>query len=381
MAPPTDEKQHHMQHRFKIYAPIQAFLIRYVPVDVRAYTSFVIVCFMQMFSGAFLLLFSPFLYMLERRRARQTALPLPYRHILVTGASSGVGEHLAYSYAQPSVRLTLVARSEEQLQLVAAKCRTLGAEAVVAVMDVSDRAGMERTVTEADAARPLDLVLAVAGHESAMGKNEDIVQASRQTIEINILGMLNTILPVVPAMRQRRRGQLVLFSSQLGFLAAPLATDYDSAKVCIRLYGEGLRCLLHSSNIAVNVVVPGGMETPMMNTLTERARIPVVPLILPVDNALLFIREGLARNVGVIAFPSVMTAFNGAVGAFPAGTRELLLSAATSKHQEQWRLGEVDEYRYSESRGGKKDDYYVKERQAETQRQREQLVGKGKGEE
>ena len=362
-----------MQHHFKLYAAVQPYEIRYIPADVRAYTSYVLVCLMQILHGVGLLLLSPFLYLLERYRARQTSLPLPYRHILVTGASSGVGEHLAYSYAAPSVRLTLVARNEEQLNLVATKCRSLGADVQVALVDVTDRERMERTVTEADAVRPLDLVLAVAGHESAMGKNEDLVSASRQTIEINILGMLNTILPAIPAMRQRRRGQLVVFSSQLGFLAAPLATDYDSAKVCIRLYGEGLRCLLRPSNVAVNVVVPGAMETPMMNTLTERAQMPTVPLILPVSNALLFIREGLARNVGVISYPSVLSAWNSAVGAWPPGTREMFLSAATTDHHVKWRMGEVDEYRYDEKRGGKKDDYYVKERQAETERQRANL--------
>ena len=359
-----------MQHNFKAYAAIQPLEQNYIPADLRAYSSFVLHCLVQIFSGITLLLLSPFLYALERYRALQTRLPLPYRHILLTGASSGAGEHLAYSYAAPDVRLTLVARNEEQLNLVATKCRALGAEVQVVVCDVTDRQRMQRTVTEADSVRPLDMVLAVAGHESAMGKNEDLVGASRQTIEINILGMLNTILPAIPGMRQRKRGQLVLFSSQLGFFAAPLALDYDSAKVCIRLYGEGLRCLLRSSNIAVNVVVPGGMETPMMNTLTERARIPTVPLILPVEKALLFIREGIARNVGVIAFPSVLTAFNSALGGSPAGTREIALSATLSKHQEQWRLGEVDEYKYDPARRGKKDDYYVKERQAEKELQR-----------
>ena len=343
-----------MQHRFKLYAATQPYVIRYVPADIRAFSSLAFIALVQALSGVFILLLSPLLYALERYRARQTALPPSYEHVLITGASSGVGEGLAYSYARPNVRLTLVARSEEQLQLVAEKCRGQGANCHVVPMDVADREGMERCVREADAARPLDLVLAVAGYESAMERDEDIVAASRRVVEVNVLGMLNTILPAVPPMRQRRRGQLVLFSSQLGFLAAPLATDYDSAKVAIRLYGEGLRVLLRAHNIAVNVVVPGGMETPMMNTLTERGRLATVPLILPVPNALLFIREGLARNVGVIAYPSVLTAFTSAVGGWPAGARELFLSAATTQHQQDWRLGRVDAYRYDEKRGGKK---------------------------
>jgi len=241
------------------------------------------------------------------------------------------------------------------------------------VQDVKDQAGMERVVKEAEAVKPIDIAFAVAGHESAMGDREDIVGSSRETIQVNVMGMLNTILPCIPFMRQRRRGQLVLFSSQLGFVAAPLAADYDSAKVCIRLYGEGLRSLLHSSNIAVNVVVPGGMETPMMNTLTERAHLPTVPFILPVPNAVLFMQEGVKRNVGVIAFPSVMTAFNSAVGGWPAGVRDLFLASATTEHHKKWRLGEVEEYK--KMGGQKPDDYYKKEREAETDRQRGQKQG------
>ena len=359
-----------MQHRFKVYATVQPFLIRYVPADVRAYCSFLLHALLQTASGLCLVLLSPVLYAMERYRASRTRLPHSYEHVLITGASSGMGEHLAYSYARPSARLTLVAQTAEQLQLVATKCRGLGADCQVVVMDVADRGGMERCVRDADAARPLDLVMAVAGREAAMGSNEDIVQASRRVVEVNVLGMLNTILPAVPMMRQRRRGQLVMFSSQLGFLAAPLATDYDSAKVCIRLYGEGLRVLLKSSNVAVNVIVPGAMETPMMNTLAERAQMPTVPLILPVEKAALFIREGLQRNVGVIAFPSVLTAWNSAVGGWPAGTREMFLAAVTTGHHEKWRLGEVDEYH--NRGGGKKDDHYTKERQVETERQRRQ---------
>jgi NAD(P)-dependent dehydrogenase (short-subunit alcohol dehydrogenase family) len=203
------------------------------------------------------------------------------------------------------VRIVMVARNEEQLHLVAKKVRSLGAEAQIEVMDVTDEAGMQDIIDRAEKVKPLDIVFAVAGHEATMGKQEDIVGASRLSVKVNLsvctntsrclcaatsmffctdvacgtfsasifsLGMLNTILPAVPYMRQRKRGQLVMFSSQLGFFATPLATDYDACKVGIRLYGEGLRSLLWRDNVAVNVIVPGAMQTPMMHALAERAQ-------------------------------------------------------------------------------------------------------------
>jgi len=241
-------------------------------------------------------------------------------------------------------------------------------------MDVKDEQGMKGIVDRAEKVKALDLVIAVAGHEASMGKDEDIVGASREAVQVNFLGMLNTILPCIPYMRSRRRGQLVMFSSQLGFLAAPLATDYDSCKVAIRLYGEGLRSLLWRDNVAVNVIVPGGMITPMMNTLTERSKLPTVPFILPVSNAVMFMTEGISRNVGVIAFPSIMTAFNSALGAMPASIRTMFLTMMTSKHHQRWRTGEVEEYQDHGS--GKKDDFYKKERMAETELQRKDLNDK-----
>ena len=175
-----------MEHRFKVYAAVLPFLMRYVPADVRAYSSFLLYAVVHLLSAALLLLFSPLLYFIERVHSRRQRLPASYSHILITGASSGVGEGLAYAYSKPGVRVVLVARNEEQLQLVADKCRAQGAEAVPCVMDVRDRAGMERIVEQAEAVKPLDLTLAVAGHESALSKDEDIMHAAHDAVDVNM---------------------------------------------------------------------------------------------------------------------------------------------------------------------------------------------------
>ena len=187
------------------------------------------------------------------------------------------------------------------------------------------------------------------------------------------LGQLNTILPCIPYMRQRKSGQLVFVSSQLGYLAAPLATDYDSAKVAIRLYAEGLRVLLWKDNIAVNCIVPGAMDTPMMNSLAERGKMPMVPLPLSVPSAVGIMQEGLRRNVGVIAFPSVMTAFNANIGSWPAFIRLMFLYVTCAEEHRQWRLGLKPEHKDRGDGAGKQDDSYAKYRTQEPERQRKEL--------
>jgi hypothetical protein len=91
--------------------------------------------------------------------------------------------------------------------------------------------------------------------------------------------------------------------------------------------------------------------------------------MLPVPTAILFMTEGLRRNEPVIAYPSISTAVNSAVGAWPAPFRSMFLTLTTSSHHVEWRMGEVEAYKEKPGRG-KADDYYAKERKAETIRQR-----------
>src|SRR5262249_60577247 len=85
------------------------------------------------------------------------------RNILITGASSGIGEALATAYAGPGVSLALTGRDAGRLEAVAAACRQRGAAVQPAVIDVADREAMARWIEEIDRATPIDLVIANAG--------------------------------------------------------------------------------------------------------------------------------------------------------------------------------------------------------------------------
>lgn len=208
------------------------------------------------------------------------------RHVLITGASSGIGAALARRLARPGRRLTLLGRDTARLQAVAAGCA--GAVETISV-DVVDAAAMAAVLDGAFATAPVDLVVANAG----------ISGGDAQTLmAINVQGVVNTVEPAIPHLRARGCGQLALMSSLAGFRGLPNAPAYCASKAAVRLYGEGLRGKLGRLGIRVSVICPGFIETP----LTANNPFPM-PFLMTAEAAAERIVRGLAKNRARIAFP------------------------------------------------------------------------------
>lgn len=226
-------------------------------------------------------------------------------HILITGASSGIGAALARHYAAPGVRLVLGGRDAERLDRVAKDCTDKGAGVETALVDVTDRAGMAAWIEAADEGGALDLVIANAGISagtggSMRGENPDQV---RRIFDVNVYGVLNTLDPALLAMTKRHRGQVAIISSLAGFHGWPGAPAYAASKAAVRSYGEGLFNILRRQGVALSVVCPGFIESPM----TAVNDFPM-PFLMPVDRAAARIASGLARGKSRIAFPLPMMA-------------------------------------------------------------------------
>lgn len=196
--------------------------------------------------------------------------------------------------ARPESRLSLLGRDTKRLEATAAMCQARGSTVRTFTVDVRDRERMAEVIADADADTPLDLVIANAGISGATAD-----QGGRQEIVlVNLLGVMNTVEPAIPLMRQRRSGQIAIISSLAGFRGMPPAPAYCASKAGARLYGEGLRPLLRGDGVKVNTVCPGFVETPLT------AQNPfAMPMIMPVERAARIILEGLARNRARIAFP------------------------------------------------------------------------------
>jgi len=245
------------------------------------------------------------------------------KSVLITGASSGIGETLALSYAAPGAFLALTGRDAARTEAVAAACRAKGATALAETVDAADAAAMGAFVARAHAERPLDLVIANAGISAGSGgKGESIAQA-RRVFAVNVDGVVNTVGPAIELMMKKPRdgaaprdraprGQIGIVSSLAGFRGFPGAPSYCASKAAVRVWGEALRGELFRHGIEVSVICPGYIRTRM----TEGNTFPM-PLLMDADRAIRIIRRGLERNKARIAFPWRLAFMVSLVAALP----------------------------------------------------------------
>ncbi len=247
-----------------------------------------------------------------------------YASILITGASSGIGRALALNYAAPGVRLVLSGRNESRLKSAAEECRNLGAEVATRVIDVRDGPAMRAWMTEADDARPLDLIIANAGVSTNTSGGEG--DAARLIAEININGTMNTVAPILGRLTMRRQGQIAIMSSMAAFRGMPGAPAYGASKAWCKSYGEGLRGRLRRHNVGVSVICPGFVES----RITAGNRF-AMPLFMKAAKAARIIRRGLAKNRPRIAFPLRLYFLVWLLAALPPGWTDRLFAKMPDK--------------------------------------------------
>lgn len=253
------------------------------------------------------------------------------KHILITGASSGIGAALAQEYARTGVMLALQGRDEERLKKVAETCRTLGAAVHTALIDVTEREALQDWITETDDRAPLDLVIANAGISGGSGgKGPEPVAQARRIFDVNLTGILNTIEPILPRMQERKGGQVALMSSLASFSGWAGAPAYSGSKGAVRLYGEALRGNMKAYGVKVNVLCPGFIRTP----LTDENPYPM-PFLMDVDRAARIIVKGLACDRGRIAFPWPTYLLAGFFGLLPHWLSLKFFSRLPAKPQQR----------------------------------------------
>ena len=224
----------------------------------------------------------------------------PFSVVTITGASSGLGASLARAYAAPSVALGVLGRDRARLEATARACEARGAAVDTAIIDVTDASAMASWLRQFDGRHPVDLLIANAG--TSAGPDPDSpsegVETATWQVGVNLLGAINTVEPLLPALCARKHGRVAVVASIAAYRGLPDSPGYCASKAGLRAYAEALRPRLERHHIGVTVVCPGFFDSPM----TDRFDGPT-PFLFSGDRAARIVRQGIDRGRRRVAFP------------------------------------------------------------------------------
>lgn len=224
----------------------------------------------------------------------------PFRVIVVTGASSGLGAALARAYAAPGVTLALFGRDRARLEATARACEAKGARIEAAAVDVADAPAMAERLSAFDRDHAVELLIANAGTSAGPppGSPSEGVETAARQVAVNLLGTIHTVEPLLPALSLRRRGRVAVIASIAAYRGLPYSPGYCASKAGLRAYAEALRPRLEPFGVGVTVVCPGFFDSPM----TDRFDGPT-PFLFTGEGAARIVKRGIDRGRRRVAFP------------------------------------------------------------------------------
>lgn len=222
------------------------------------------------------------------------------RTILITGASSGIGAALARQYASPAANLLLWGRNEERLAAVARDCTRAGATTEITVLDISDIGTMLSRLTRLDDQFRIELAILNAGIGGSL-RREAI---SEEPAAAAFMASVNFTAPVAGAnllagrMAGRGGGHIVFIGSVGGIYPLPMAPAYSGSKAGLAMFARALSLRVAKSGVALTLVAPGFIDTPMSQSLKEPR-----PFLISADAAAKILVRKLQHRPRKIVIP------------------------------------------------------------------------------
>jgi NADP-dependent 3-hydroxy acid dehydrogenase YdfG len=245
--------------------------------------------------------------------------------VFLTGASSGIGEALAMALAERGAILGLVARRKTNLSALARSCEAKGATAFVYAVDVTDSAALGDA---ADGMRKefghIDVMIANAGISGAdeATRNYDPTGV-KKVIDINLLGAVNAVHAVLPAMIERGQGQLVAVSSLAGIRGLPKSAAYSASKAGMTAFFESVRLDTIGKGIDVTIIQPGFILTPLTAGRTQN-----MPFLMNLNDAIPMFIRAIEKKKKFASFPFQLASIVRAGKIFPAWLYDRIASRA-----------------------------------------------------
>jgi NADP-dependent 3-hydroxy acid dehydrogenase YdfG len=190
--------------------------------------------------------------------------------VVITGASSGLGEATARYLAERGATVVLGARRAERLQALVDRINRTGGKATAIVTDVIDAAQVQALVDAAVAQHDrIDVILNNAGVMPHSPLERRKIDDWNRTIDINIKGVLYGIAAALPHMQRQKSGHIINVSSVAGHRVGPGSAVYAATKTAVRVISEGLRQEVKPWNLRTTIISPGAVATELPNSVTE----------------------------------------------------------------------------------------------------------------
>lgn len=248
------------------------------------------------------------------------------KSILITGATSGIGEALALKYANKNTHLFLCGRNKERLNDIVKKCSEKGAIVDGDIIDVNNKKETENWILKCNQKKELDLVFANAGISGGSHKGNEAIEQTIRIYDTNIYGVLHTIYPAIEIFKNKSKGQIAITSSLAGFNGLPSAPAYSSSKACVKALGKGLRGQLARFGVEVSTICPGFVRSRITDENEH-----VMPFFMEANKAANIIIKGLEKNKGLIAFPWQMRGILHFIAMLPSFISDAILSHLPDK--------------------------------------------------
>lgn len=245
------------------------------------------------------------------------------RTILITGATGAIGGALAQYYASPGRHLILQGRNATALGHIAQVCAAAGAQVSTQLLDLRDIKALQAWLEGLAKTQLPDVVIANAGMNINHGPDNagERWQDMEAVLDLNVKATFALVNALVPAMRQRRSGQIALVSSLAAYYGLPVTPTYCASKAAIKTYGEAMRGWLKHENVHINVVMPGYVESDMAHAMPGPK-----PFFWTPERAARTIAKGLAKNQARITFPFPLDVGTWFLSVFPPSWSDWFLA-------------------------------------------------------
>jgi NADP-dependent 3-hydroxy acid dehydrogenase YdfG len=193
--------------------------------------------------------------------------------VVITGASSGIGESTAKLLAKHGAKVVLGARRSNRIDATAQEISASGGTAIGVTTDVTKRAEVEALVRKAvDSFGRVDVLINNAGIMPIAPMVDLKVDEWDRQIDVNIKGLLYGVAAALPHMQRQKSGHIINITSVFGIkVFAPGGTVYCATKAAGRALTEGLRMELHSHNIRCTMISPGAVATELAESSSDEA--------------------------------------------------------------------------------------------------------------